>query len=88
MKEALDAALQAKADFGISIGTLVLSIVLWGLGKYKDFIGRGCPGQRGTRLASIYPETHACVHEEKLRNLFESSVKEYMRICQIGTMVP
>ena len=80
MKETLDAALQAKADFGISIGTLV-SYPLCFLGdleKYKDFIGRGCPGQRGTRFSvNSTGETHACVHEEKgYGNLFENSVKE------------
>lgn len=80
MKEALDSALQAKADFGINVGSLVSYPLcfLGDLDKYKDFIGRGCPAQRGTRFSvNATGEAHACVHEEKsYGNLFQSNVKD------------
>ena len=77
---ALDDALRVKEDFGIMIGTLV-SYPLCFLGdleKYRDFVGRGCPGQSG-QLLSIHAtgETHSCVHEtDGPGNVLEKSVEE------------
>ncbi len=80
LKSALDAALQAKADFGIGVGSLV-SYPLCFLGdlvKYKDFIGRGCPAQRGSRFSiNSTGDVHACVHEERsYGNVFEQDIPE------------
>ncbi|MDP6054541.1 MAG: radical SAM protein, partial [Candidatus Latescibacteria bacterium] len=80
MKGALDAALQAKADFGIQVGSLV-SYPLCFLGdleKYADFVGRGCPSQSGHRMSiNATGDIHACVHEdESYGNVFESPLAE------------
>jgi len=80
MKCALDAALQAKADFGIQVGSLV-SYPLCFLGdleKYADFVGRGCPSQSGHRMSiNATGDIHACVHEDEgYGNVFESSLAE------------
>ncbi|MDP6052831.1 MAG: radical SAM protein [Candidatus Latescibacteria bacterium] len=80
MKDALDAALQAKADFGIQVGSLV-SYPLCFLGdleKYADFVGRGCPSQSGHRMSiNATGDIHACVHEdEDYGNVFESPLVE------------
>ena len=80
MKDALDAALQAKADFGIQVGSLV-SYPLCFLGdleKYADFVGRGCPSQSGHRMSiNATGDIHACVHEDEgYGNVFESSLAE------------
>ena len=80
MKGALDAALQAKADFGIQVGSLV-SYPLCFLGdleKYADFVGRGCPSQSGHRMSiNATGDIHACVHEDEgYGNIFESPLAE------------
>jgi radical SAM protein with 4Fe4S-binding SPASM domain len=80
MKDALDAALQAKADFGIQVGSLV-SYPLCFLGdleKYADFVGRGCPSQSGHRMSiNATGDIHACVHEDEgYGNVFESPLAE------------
>lgn len=76
----LDELLRAKEDFGIGIGTLI-SYPLCALGdlqKYKDFVGRGCPAQTGTRMSlNADGQTHACTHEEvAYGNIFEIGIKE------------
>jgi len=78
--EALDAAIRARDDFGIMIGTLV-SYPLCFLGdleKYKDFVGRGCPAQSGNMMSvNATGDVHACVHEEEgYGNIFDSSISE------------
>lgn len=64
----LDQLIAAKRDTGIMIGTLVSYplCMLSDLERYRDFVGRGCPGQSG-HLVSINAngDTHACAHEEK-----------------------
>ena len=80
IKGALDAVLQAKADFGIQVGSLV-SYPLCFLGdleKYADFVGRGCPSQSGHRMSiNATGDIHACVHEnEAYGNVFKSSLVE------------
>jgi radical SAM protein with 4Fe4S-binding SPASM domain len=80
MKDALDAALQAKTDFGIQVGSLV-SYPLCFLGdleKYADFVGRGCPSQSGHRMSiNATGDIHACVHEdEAYGNVFESPLAD------------
>ncbi len=80
MKGALDAALRAKADFGIQVGSLV-SYPLCFLGdleKYADFVGRGCPSQSGHRMSiNATGDIHACVHEEEsYGNVFDSPLAE------------
>lgn len=63
---AIDALLAAKNDFGIEVGTLVSYplCLLGDLEKYKDFVGRGCPAQRGNRMViNANGESHACTHE-------------------------
>lgn len=79
MKAALDDALRVKEDFKIMIGSLV-SYPLCFLGdleKYRDFVGRGCPAQKGQFLSiQSNGETHSCVHERKsYGNVFETSIE-------------
>ncbi len=64
---ALDEMVRARDDFGIAIGTLISYplCLLGDLEKYKDFVGRGCPAQRGNRMViNATGATHACTHEE------------------------
>ena len=68
VKKSLDEALRVKKDFGIAIGSLI-SYPLCFLGdlpKYSDFVGRGCPSQRG-HVININADgnLHTCVHEEE-----------------------
>jgi len=79
-KAYLDAALQARDDFGIRVGSLV-SYPLCFLGdleKYKDFVGRGCPSQSGHRMSvNATGEVHVCVHEEDAYgNILEQPIEE------------
>lgn len=76
----LDQLVRAKEETGIAIGTLVSYplCLLSDLEKYRDFVGRGCPGQSG-QLMSINAngETHACVHQEQsYGNVFEIGIKQ------------
>lgn len=80
VKTTLDDALRVKEDFGIMIGSLI-SYPLCFLGdleKYADFVGRGCPSQRGDRMSiNANGDLHVCVHEEEgYGNIFESSIQE------------
>ncbi len=79
-KQALDQAIKARDDFGLMIGSLVSYPIcfLGDLEKYKDFVGRGCPSQRGHRLnINATGDLHVCVHEEKeYGNMFESSISD------------
>jgi AdoMet-dependent heme synthase len=78
--QALDAAIQARDDFGIMIGTLVSYPLcfLGDLNKYKDFVGRGCPAQSGQMISvNATGDVHACVHEEEgYGNIFETPISE------------
>ena len=68
VKESLNQALKVKNDFGIQIGSLI-SYPLCFLGdlqKYSDFVGRGCPSQRGHVInINSTGDVHTCVHEEE-----------------------
>lgn len=63
--ECLDQLLRARDDFGIEVSTLVSYplCLLGDLEKYSDFVGRGCPTQRGHRV-NILPngDFRSCVH--------------------------
>jgi radical SAM protein with 4Fe4S-binding SPASM domain len=79
-KKGLDEAIRARDDFGIMIGSLVSYPLcfLGDLDKYKDFFGRGCPGQSG-HVASINANgnVHACTHEAVSHgNVFEKSLSD------------
>ena len=80
---ALDDLIRAKEDFGIAIGTLVSYplCVLGDLQKYRDFVGRGCPAQRGNRMCLNADGTaHACTHEEiSYGNVFDLGIKGVFR---------
>ena len=68
MKICIDQALKLKEDYGIAIGSLI-SYPLCFLGdlkKYSDFVGRGCPSQRGHVInINSNGDIHTCVHEEE-----------------------
>lgn len=77
---ALNELVRAKDDFGIGIGTLI-SYPLCALGdlqKFKDFVGRGCPAQSGTRMSlNADGQSHACTHEEQnYGSIFDIGIKE------------
>jgi len=63
----LDAAIKAKKEIGITIGSLIQYPVcfLKDVEKYADFVGRGCPA--GKKMVCINADggTHGCFHEEK-----------------------
>ena len=77
--EALEELIRARDDFGIAIGTLISYplCLLGDLEKFGDFVGRGCPAQRGNRMVvSANGDTHACTHEEvSYGNVFETGIK-------------
>jgi radical SAM protein with 4Fe4S-binding SPASM domain len=77
---ALDEMVRARDDFGIAIGTLISYplCLLGDLEKYKDFVGRGCPAQRGNRMViNATGATHACTHEEaSYGDVFEIGIKQ------------
>ncbi len=80
VKKSLDDAIKVKNEYGISIGSLI-SYPLCFLGdlkKYSDFVGRGCPSQRGGIVnINANGELHTCVHEEEsYGNIFKHSLKE------------
>lgn len=79
-KACLDAALRARDDFGIRVGSLVSYPLcfLGDLDRYKDFVGRGCPSQSGHRMSvNANGDVHACVHEEDgYGNILEQSIEE------------
>ena len=77
----LDQLVQARDETGIMVGTLVSYplCLLGDMEKYSDFVGRGCPTQRGHRM-SILPggDLLACAHINELRygNIFEGGLKK------------
>ncbi len=77
-RKSIDDMLRAKRDFGIGIGTLISYplCLLGDLQKYEDFVGRGCPAQRGNRMViDASGETHACTHEEEsYGNVFDVGI--------------
>ncbi len=79
--ETLDQLIEAKKDSGIAVGTLVSYplCLLGDMEKYADFVGRGCPTQRGHRM-SILPggDILACAHINEMRygNVFETGLVE------------
>jgi radical SAM protein with 4Fe4S-binding SPASM domain len=78
-KKGLDDLLKSQNDFGIAIGSLISYplCLLGDLEKYSDFVGRGCPAQRGNRMViNADGESHACTHEEKsYGNIFDIGIK-------------
>ncbi|MFC1692050.1 radical SAM protein [Candidatus Latescibacterota bacterium] len=82
--KALNDLLLARNDFGIGVGTLISYplCLLGDLEKYSDFVGRGCPAQRGNRMViNADGETHACTHEpHSYGNVFETGIKEAFRM--------
>jgi radical SAM protein with 4Fe4S-binding SPASM domain len=78
--ETLNELLRAKEDTGIMIGTLISYplCLLSDLEKYADFVGRGCPAQRGDRMSiNATGESHACVHEEEsYGNVLKTDLRE------------
>lgn len=78
--DVLDDLISAKEDFGIGIGSLISYplCLLGDLQKYSDFVGRGCPAQRGNRMViNADGSTHACTHEEHAYgNVFEVGIKK------------
>jgi len=74
----LEQLVKAKEDTGIMIGTLVSYPLcfLSDLERYKDFVGRGCPAQRGQVIGiNANGESHACVHEsESYGNIFDIGI--------------
>lgn len=77
---ALDDAIRIRDEFNIRIGSLVSYPLCFlnDLEKYKDFVGRGCPSQRGDRMnINANGNIHACVHEEEsYGNLFEDQFEK------------
>lgn len=78
--ETLDELLRLKNDTGMIVGTLISYplCMLGDLEKYQDFVGRGCPSQRGHRFSiNANGDTHCCVMEDKAYgNVFEIGLKE------------
>ena len=68
VKKSLDDGIRVRDEFGIAIGSLISYPLcfLSDLEKYSDFVGRGCPSQRG-HIVNINSngEIHTCVHEEE-----------------------
>ena len=80
VKKSLDEAIKVKENYGISIGSLI-SYPLCFLGdlqKYRDFVGRGCPSQRGHVInINANGDIHTCVHEEETYgNIFKTPLSE------------
>lgn len=77
--DCLDQLLKARDELGIDVSTIVSYplCLLGDLEKYADFVGRGCPTQRGHRL-NILPngDIRSCVHlsSEKLGNVFNDDI--------------
>jgi radical SAM protein with 4Fe4S-binding SPASM domain len=78
--DCLDQLVRARDETGIMVGTLVSYplCLLGDMEKYADFVGRGCPTQRGHRM-SILPggDLLACAHINELRygNIFEGGLR-------------
>ena len=94
VKQSLNDAIRVRDDFGIAIGSLI-SYPLCFLGdlqKYSDFVGRGCPSQRG-HVININADgnIHTCVHEEESygsiwANNFQEIYTEKMKKWRDGSM--
>ena len=71
--------IKARDEFGIDVSTILKYplCLLGDLQKYADFVGRGCPTQRGHRL-NILPngDIRSCVHlsSERLGNVFRNNI--------------
>ncbi len=77
--DCLDQLIKARDECGIDVSTIVSYplCLLGDLQKYADFVGRGCPTQRGHRL-NILPngDIRSCVHlsSERLGNVFRDNI--------------
>ena len=80
VKHSLDEGIRVRDDFGIAIGSLISYPLcfLSDLKKYSDFVGRGCPSQRGHVInINSSGDIHTCVHEEEsYGNIWKSSLSE------------
>ena len=80
VKKSLDDAIRVRDEFGIAIGSLISYPLcfLGDLNRYSDFVGRGCPSQRGHVVnVNSNGNVHTCVHEEETYgNIFSTSLKE------------
>lgn len=74
----IEQLVRIKEDTGIMIGTLVSYplCLLGDLERYKDFVGRGCPAQKGHVIGiNANGDTHACVHEsQSYGNVFDIGI--------------
>ncbi|MBF0512660.1 MAG: radical SAM protein [Desulfovibrionaceae bacterium] len=79
-REVLAQILAVKRDFGIGVGTLISYPLcfLEDLELYEDFVGRGCPAQRGNRMCvGADGSARACTHEERsYGNVFTQGIGE------------
>ncbi len=77
---AVDDLLKANETFGIQTGSLISYplCLLGDLEKYEEFVGRGCPAQRGNRMViNADGETHACTHEARsYGNVFDIGIRK------------
>jgi radical SAM protein with 4Fe4S-binding SPASM domain len=75
----LDQMVRVKEETGIMIGTLVSYplCLLGDLEKYRDFVGRGCPAQRGHVMSlNANGAASACTHQaENYGNILEEDIK-------------
>ena len=78
--------IRAKEDFEIEIGSLIAYplCMLGDLERYRDFVGRGCPAQRGNRMIiNANGEIHACTHESySYGNVFEVGINDAFKKMQ------
>jgi radical SAM protein with 4Fe4S-binding SPASM domain len=78
----LDDMIRVRDDFGIPIGSLIQYPVcfLKDVNKYRDYVGRGCPGGKKMVCLDAFGQGHACVHESKsYGNIFEIGLKGIWR---------
>jgi radical SAM protein with 4Fe4S-binding SPASM domain len=76
--EVLDAAVRLRNETGINIYSLYQYplCMIKDLGKYREFVGRGCPAGKKLICINVDGNIHACNHEqEPYGNIFEDDVK-------------
>ncbi len=80
VKKSLDDGIKVRDEFKIAIGSLISYPLcfLSDLKKYSDFVGRGCPSQRGHVInINSNGEIHTCVHEEEsYGNIWKNTLSE------------
>lgn len=82
-RRVLDDLIEARDELGIAVGTLISYplCLLGDLDRYADFVGRGCPAQRGNRMViNADGEAHACTHEShSYGNVFDEGISGVFR---------